>query len=1056
MPSKRWVAFGKALEPFLAAALEGSLPAWKAVEVGLRLLYRAPVRSADQVPPSEGQGSFDRVLNERLQLVKEDGGWAQLAREYLSELDAVKRKQESGVESAVGGDGRGAKGRAADRACRLAKLGERSRAAAAIAGAKVLEPRQEWGGEAGLAAALGAKVLPPVEGEVAGWEEAKRRVQPGIFARLAQSGFGVKEEHFAEAARTSARGSAQSWGGWRLEHVRSLLHLRGGPKRGAQGGQGDPAWGLLVAVGMVLLVGQAPSWVYEYMRAPRIVPLEKKEGVLDPRPVGCVDVLWRWASRALMLSQKQKLARFLVPEQFAVGLRAGIEAMAHGLEAEMEGLEGACFLSGDVENAFNAVDRAWMLEAVAEVSPELAAAALAMYDGPTRYQYKGKEGVRVLSTRRGCVQGDPLSMALFCIAIRAPVKWVASAANAVVSSGELGPWAEPVPPVQVQERVQSWVEEARALAPPRDLEGSHESVSVQPRFYADDGVWRVPRWLLARMPALIELCFAVPRLAMKQEKWEAFAPEGPQGPLRQEELGPESVVRVAEGGMVVAGAPLEDVSAMPAAAVVVGRNSFARQYLAAVVRRAAVMGEAIAEMPEFAAEAYPARKIALQLVVDCLKPRFAYFTRVTRPEVVRSVAVEFDEMVSGVARRIFGWSDAEFREAAKQVSRRPVDGGVGLLPEARRCSFAYLGSWLDSAQALMSQLDVFAEADRVSGLGRKLRSVYESCARANSSKLPGSLVDFLRDAEPEAVEGKYKRRDGSVRWQALVSRGMDAAEAERWLQSAPRETKRRLAEMGGAWIFAEDVEGCVLTSRVWQVAMRLRFGLDVLPALSEDARGQRQCQMTNKAGERCCAVLDAKGHHACTCRKQNQQLARHSVIVREIGKALRRRGLWVAEERWVDELTVRTVERTADGIQVRYKEARLDLVVRDGARLWWLDFTCFHPFNGGKARGAYMPRWSLDSREKDKHVTYRVRSGGLRSVANGRVVPIVANSYAALGQEALGFFRIANSVARRQERSCSETRLEPLVQSLVVYFVASGVIDAYSAKLDRASAPSGA
>ena len=167
------------------------------------------------------------------------------------------------------------------------------------------------------------------------------------------------------------------------------------------------------------------------------------------------------------------------------------------------------------------------------------------------------------------MQGDPLSMALFCIAIRAPVKWVASAANAVVSSGELGPWAEPVPPVQVQERVQSWVEEARALAPPRDLEGSHESVSVQPRFYADDGVWRVPRWLLARMPALIGLCFAVPRLAMKQEKWEAFAPEGPQGPLRQEELGPESVVRVAEGGMVVAGAPLEDVSAMPAAAVVV-------------------------------------------------------------------------------------------------------------------------------------------------------------------------------------------------------------------------------------------------------------------------------------------------------------------------------------------------------------------------------------------------------------------------------------------------------------------------------------------------------
>ena len=96
------------------------------------------------------------------------------------------------------------------------------------------------------------------------------------------------------------------------------------------------------------------------------------------------------------------------------------------------------------------------------------------------------------------------------------------------------------------------------------------------------------------------------------------------------------------------------------------------------------------------------------------------------------------------------------------------------------------------------------------------------------------------------------------------------------------------------------------------------------------------------------------------------------------------------------------------------------------------------------------------SREKGKHVTYKVRSGGVRKVANGRVVPIVANSYAALGQEALSFFRLANSVARRQERSSAAKRLEPLVQSLVVYFVASGVIDAHSAKLDGASVASAA
>ena len=65
-------------------------------------------------------------------------------------------------------------------------------------------------------------------------------------------------------------------------------------------------------------------------------------------------------------------------------------------------------------------------------------------------------------------------------------------------------------------------------------------------------------------------------------------------------------------------------------------------------------------------------------------------------------------------------------------------------------------------------------------------------------------------------------------------------------------------------------------------------------------------------------------------------------------------------------------------------------------------------------------------------------------------VSIVANSYAAIGNEAIGFFQIANSVARRLDRSCSEQRLEPFVQSLVMFFVASGVVDAFSAKPDQA------
>ena len=37
-------------------------------------------------------------------------------------------------------------------------------------------------------------------------------------------------------------------------------------------------------------------------------------------------------------------------------------------------------------------------------------------------------------------------------------------------------------------------------------------------------------------------------------------------------------------------------------------------------------------------------------------------------------------------------------------------------------------------------------------------------------------------------------------------------------------------------------------------------------------------------------------------------------------------------------------------------------------------------------------------------------------------------------------------VARRNGRTCADERLEPVVQQLVVFFVASGVLDAYTQK----------
>jgi hypothetical protein len=990
VPSRRRASFAHALTPILANAVLGREKGWQALAVAMRLLCRAPTR--EKVPLEEGRRAKNGEVLRRLELAKA-GEWRQLAREYVEAqekraIEAQLRGQ-AGVDER-GGDGKSLKERAADRCCRLAQCGEWSRAAAAIGGPPIMSDRP------GIAEALAKKIVPAEEGELREWEACVAAVGPDLKRRVARMGSGLSDQAFEKAARTSAKGSSQGNGGWRLEHVRALERARA------------PSWGLLKAVGFMMMAQEAPAWFYGHLSAPRVVPFEKNHaaevaGEPDPRPVGCVDPLWRWASRALMFTKKRGLASYLAPEQFAVGQRAGVEAIAHSIEAdELEGAaEGLALLAGDIRNAFNSVSRVAILRAVERAEPELALAMIALYERETTYLYHGgsrAEPPARLVTGRGCIQGDPLAMALFCLAMRAPVRWAAEAVRAVVEGGDPRVWADPQPSAQVEQELQQWVKEARAGAPPA---GDVTHRSVKPRYFADDGVWQIPRWLLGQVPRLVQTCVGEIGLVVKPGSWEVWAPQAWSEDERATCASAGIRVKEPREGLVVAGAKFTDETAMPGPAVTPGGEDFAKGYLEVVVKRAERLCKACAELPEHAAGAYPAHKIALRILVDCAKPRLAFFTRVARPALVLATARKFDELLWRAAATLMELSEEEAGRSREQASRRPVDGGLGLQREERRCAFAYLGSWLDVAEVLSFERDVFEAArDTGSPVGRRLRQVYEACAEANGEKLPPSLTEFLKEVDPASVERKYTREsDGSVRWQALLMRGKDEEDAQRWLDKAPKKTKRRLQEMGGAWIFGPDVHGCLLVGRAWKVAMRLRFGLSVRPAMPEGVEGQRACQIVNEKGDRCRFELDDEGHHACACTKGGQQTTRHTVVVRELLKAVKRRGVWAREEQWVDELTERKFEKGEDGeVTVQTKQARLDLVVRDGARLWWVDFTCFHPFIGsGKRIGERTGTWSLEKREGLKNRQYTVGQAGRRQVPNGQLVPLVANSYGSIG-----------------------------------------------------------
>jgi hypothetical protein len=285
----------------------------------------------------------------------------------------------------------------------------------------------------------------------------------------------------------------------------------------------------------------------------------------------------------------------------------------------------------------------------------------------------------------------------------------------------------------------------------------------------------------------VQICVGAIGLVVKPGSWETWSPRA--WTEEERESCASAGVRVKEPGegLVVAGAKFTDETAMPGPAVTPGGDGFAKDYLEVVVKRAKRLCKACVELPNHAAGAYPAHRIAMRILVDCVKPRLAFFTRVTRPALVKEAAQEFDEVLWEAAAALMELSEGEAEQSREQASRRTVDGGLGLQREVRRCAFAFLGSWLDVAEALAFERDVFAAVrDAKSPVGRRLRQVYEACVSANGERLPPELRDFLAAVDPESVERKYARDDGSVRWQALIMRGKDEADAERWLERADR------------------------------------------------------------------------------------------------------------------------------------------------------------------------------------------------------------------------------------------------------------------------------
>ena len=224
--------------------------------------------------------------------------------------------------------------------------------------------------------------------------------------------------------------------------------------------------------------------------------------------------------------------------------------------------------------------------------------------------------------------------------------------------------------------------------------------------------------------------------------------------------------------------------------------------------------------------------------------------------------------------------------------------------------------------------------------GQRIVRAYAVCARRDR-KLPptlGGLADRL-DASQSGRQswgrGRHQAQSHFL-WQKVLSAGARGAAVTAWERESTRADRHRVQASAGMWVHEGTLHRRGLANRrTYGIAMRMRFGLDVRPALGEPA--EIQCGHTKAGGVQCTANLDSFGHHAAACGKGGGFVERHDCIVEELGARLKSMGLKVAVERWVDDV----VESRSGG---RSRRARMDLVVQSARGTDYLDVTCFHPF----------------------------------------------------------------------------------------------------------------
>ena len=164
-----------------------------------------------------------------------------------------------------------------------------------------------------------------------------------------------------------------------------------------------------------------------------------------------------------------------------------------------------------------------------------------------------------------------------------------------------------------------------------------------------------------------------------------------------------------------------------------------------------------------------------------------------------------------------------------------------------------------------------------------MKRLYAASRKGNAA-LPLTFQAFLDRAAADDSP-TVRTKAGRMRWSVRLKEGLNEHKVAQWCAKASLEDKHRVAEMGGGWILYEPPYEAKFQRPVFQIAMRIRYGLDVGPAVPYVS--VQQCGAVKGAGSQCGKALDAVGQHALACKCGGHSHHRHDACRDVLGRHLK-------------------------------------------------------------------------------------------------------------------------------------------------------------------------